>query len=109
MRRDTATILELSAEGATLDAAYRDSTLQRLRAVYLGEMGRATETFYFDTSLFLVVRGEVRYDTPLSGRGADSSTMRFDLRSDSTSSLVRDSLRAKARALLGHLASARKP
>jgi hypothetical protein len=109
LRHDTATVIELSAEGTTLDATYRDSTLQRLRAVYLGEMGRATETFYFDTSLFLVVRGEVRYDTPLSGNVADSSTQRFDLRADSTARSVRDSLLAEARTLLGHLRSARKP
>lgn len=110
LRHDTATVLEISTEGATLDASYRDSTLlQRLRAVYLGEMGRATETFYFDTSLFLVVRGEVRYDVPLSGHVADSSTTRFDLRSDATSPSVRDSLQVEASKLLGHLTSARKP
>lgn len=109
LRRDTATVLDLSAEGATVEAAYRDTTLRRLRAVYLGEAGRATETFYFDSSLMLVVRGEVRYDVPLSGRIADSTTKRFDLRSASTPQTVRDSLQHEAQALLGHLASARKP
>lgn len=108
LRRDTATVLELSAEGATLDAAYRDTSLQRLRAIYLGEMGRATETFYFDSTLFLVVRGEVRYDMPLSGRVADSSTKRIDLRVSTASTVVRDSLRNEVRLLLEHLAAARR-
>ncbi|MBC8088876.1 MAG: hypothetical protein H7Z40_16550 [Phycisphaerae bacterium] len=108
MRKDTAIVLELSTEGARLEAAYSDSTLRRLRAEYLGETGRATDTFYFDSVLFLVVRGSVSYDAPLSGHAADSTTTRFDLRSDSTPPSQRDSLRAAARTLLVHIASAQK-
>lgn len=108
LRRDTATVFGLSAEGASLEAAYRDTTLQRLRAVYFGETGRATETYYFDSVAFLLVRGQVRYDAPLSGRVAESTTTRFDLRANSMSQAVRDSLQAEARVLLGHLTAKRR-
>lgn len=103
MRRDTATVFGLSAEGARLEAAYADTALRRLRAEFLGETGRATETFYFDSGLFLVTRRDFRYDAPLSGRVLDSSVESFDVRAPATSPAVADSLRAAASELLAHL------
>ena len=103
MRHDTATVLGLSAEGATLDAAYDGTKLRRLRAEFLGETGRATETFYFDSAAFYVVRGEVRYDAPLSGRVADSTSRTLDLTRPGVLRSEVDSLNAAARELLRHL------
>jgi hypothetical protein len=103
MRRDTATVLGLSTEGARLEASYSGSALLRIRAEFLGESGRATETFYFDSTLFLVTRRIVRYDAPLSGRGADSTTQRYDLTRPETPRALVDSLRTAARELLAHL------
>ena len=105
MRRDTATVFGLSAEGASLEAAYEGTMLRRLRGEFLGEGGRATETFYFDTALFLVVRTELSYDAPSSGRGSDSVTLRFDLAAPETPAHLADSLRSEARALLAHLSA----
>jgi len=45
LRHDTATVFGLSAEGATVTASYEGTALRRLRAEYLGESGRATESF----------------------------------------------------------------
>jgi hypothetical protein len=100
MRRDTATVLSLSTEGATLEAAYDGAALRRLRAIYLGETGRATDTFYFDSTVFLVVHGEARYDAPLTGRVADSTVIRHDLTQPGAPKSEADSLSAVARALL---------
>jgi hypothetical protein len=74
-----------------------------LRAEFLGETGRATETFYFDGGLFFVTRREYRYDGPLSGRVLDSSVRSVDLTAPVTSLAVADSLRAAAGELLAHL------
>ncbi len=103
MRHDTATVLGLTAEGAWFDAAYDGTKLRRLRAELLGETGRATETFYFDSAAFYVVRGEVRYDAPLSGRVADSILRTYDLTRPGVLRSEVDSLNAVARELLRHL------
>jgi hypothetical protein len=103
MRRDTVTVQGLSTEGAGLEAAYSGSALRRLRAEFVGETGRAVETFYFDSALFLVRRTDFRYDAPHSGRIVDSTTSRYDLTSPSTPQTTVDSLRAAARDLLIHL------
>lgn len=103
LRRDTATVLGLSAEGASIEAAYEGTQLRRLSALYLGEMGRATDTFYFDSSAFFVLRREFRYDEPLSGRVADSSSYAYDLTRADISRAAVDSLQAVANMLLEHL------
>jgi hypothetical protein len=100
LRRDTATVLGLSAEGATLEAAYEGMHLRRLRAEYLGETGRAVDVFYFDSAAFFVVRKEYRYDAPLSGRVVDSMVLTFDLTRTGVPGAQADSLKAAARLLL---------
>jgi hypothetical protein len=105
MRRDTATVFDLSTEGATIDAAYRGDTLRRLHLEGLGETGRVDETFYFDPGLVLVLRIEAHYDAPLSGRVVDSTISRFDLSLPNTPRSLADSLEASARALLLALAA----
>lgn len=108
MRLDTASIKGRSTEGGQVEAAYRDSTLQRLRVDYYGETGRALELFYFDSALFLVKRVESRYDEPFSGRVISADTARYELRSTATAQTVRDSLSKEVRTLLEHLAAARR-
>ena len=103
MRRDTATVLGLSTEGAALEASYDGTVLLRLRAEFLGETGRAVETFYFDSALFLVTRRVVQYDAPLSGRGIDSTTQRYDLTAATTAPAIADSLRTVASELLARV------
>ena len=108
MRRDTATVLGLSAEGAWLEAAYQGPRLRRLYAEYLGETGRVEEIFYFDSAAFFVVRKEFRYDVPLSGRVVDSIVQRFDLTGRGVPSAQVDSLNASARELLQRIARPEK-
>ncbi len=75
--RDTALVSGPTAEGAFLEAHYQHDSLRRLRGSFLGGSGRATETYYFNPMLFLVVRADERYDAPLSGRVRDSSSDRI--------------------------------
>ncbi len=78
--RDTALVSgPPPAEGAFLEAHYQHDSLRRLRGSFPGELGRATETYYFNPTLFLVVRTDERYDAPLSGRVRDSRSDRIYL------------------------------
>jgi hypothetical protein len=92
LRHDTATVLGLSTEGATIDAAYDGPALRHLSAVYYGETGRVRDRFYLDTSVFYIIRTEARYDEPLSGRVVDSSVRHLDLRRADASAQQRDSV-----------------
>ena len=103
LRQDTATVLGLSAEGARITSSYAGDTLRRLRVELLGETGRATNTFYFDSTLVFVVKSKIRYDAPMSGRVADSSATRYDLTTPAMPVPVADSLRAEARDLLAKM------
>ena len=104
LRHDSATVLSLSTEGATIEADYAGTALRRLHADFLGETGRASETYYFADRLMLVIRRDYRYDAPLSGRVIDSTIRRFDLRDSAAAPAQAESLRAGARALLAALA-----
>ena len=58
-----------SAEGGTLRGYFDASQLQKIRAEFLGETGRATEEFYFaNGEPVFVYRVDEWYDRPLSGR-----------------------------------------
>jgi hypothetical protein len=103
LRTDTATIFDVSAEGGRLEASYAGDSLRRLRGEYLGEMGRSDETFYFDSTVFLVVARELQYDGPLSGKVVDSTIRRIDLTRPGTPPGLRDSVAAEARSLLARL------
>jgi hypothetical protein len=100
LRLDTATVLSLSTEGATLEAAYEGAKLRRLRASYLGETGRAIDTFYFDSAAFCAVLQSFRYDAPLSGRIADSTSDTTDYTLAVVPRARVDSLNAVAQRLL---------
>ena len=97
LRHDTATVFDRSTEGALLTASYEGQQLRRLRAEYMGEMGRSTESFYFDSALVLVMTRELRYDKPF-GKVSDSSIARLELAAMPVRR--RDSLRAEVDTLL---------
>ncbi|HYD52721.1 MAG TPA: hypothetical protein VEA99_08840 [Gemmatimonadaceae bacterium] len=103
LRHDTATMFGLSSEGAFVTASYAGDTLRRVRAELMGETGRVTERFYFDSALALVVRRAERYDGPLSGRVVESTVTRHDLRDGHMPRARRDSLAAEARALIARM------
>lgn len=104
LRLDSATVMGLSTEGATISASYRGRELRRLHASILGETGRTEETYYFDPELILVSRREFIYDAPLSGHIARSSASSIALYGDRSRGALRDSLEASARELLAALA-----
>lgn len=108
LRRDSGTVLELSTEGAVIDAAYRGTQLRRLAATFHGETGRAHETYYYDSTLFLVIRHDARYDASLSGHVQDSTITRYDLTGTAMPAARAESLSAAARALLDALAQRTK-
>ena len=108
LRRDSANVLEMSTEGTTIIADYRGRELRRLQATFLGESGRAEETYYFDPSLIQVNRRESVYDAPLSGQIEQSTARRYVFLEWKEPTHLRDSLMANARALLAALAQARQ-
>ena len=67
-----------STEGGELTAYFSDQALRKLAAKFYGETGQALEEYYFwDGRLFFVLRGESRYDKPLSGKVKSKSEERF--------------------------------
>jgi hypothetical protein len=100
-RQDTATRFGLSAEGASLTASYDGQQLRRLRAQYLGETGRSTESFYFDSALVSVLTRTERYDRPMSRRVVDSAVRRIDIATVAPG--TRDSLHMRVDTLLAYL------
>lgn len=64
-------LMDESTEGGRLTAYYFKGAPRKLVARYYGETGRATEEYYFwNNSLFFVLRAEERYRNPI---GVDSS------------------------------------
>ena len=96
MSIDSISIPEASAEGASVEALSDATGIRRLTASFFGEGGRAIETYYFDSSLVLVIRREYHYDRPLSGRVIDSLITRVDLQSYTIAPSKRDSLLSQA-------------
>src|SRR3954468_12279502 len=57
-----------SAEGGELTAWFKDRSVEKLSAKFLGETGKALEEYYFwDSELIFVFRVEWRYTKPMSG------------------------------------------
>lgn len=108
MRVDSISIPEASSEGASVEALSDAGRIRRLAATYFGEGGRATELYYFDSSLVLVVRREYRYDRPLTGRVVDSLVTRIDVRADPIAKSTRDSLLSQAAQLAARFARLRQ-
>jgi hypothetical protein len=59
---------EESTEGGELTAWFKDRSVEKLSAKFLGEMGKAVEEYYFwNSELIFVFRVESRYTEPFSG------------------------------------------
>ena len=59
---------EQSTEGGELTAYFKDRSVEKLRAMFLGEMGRVVEEYYFwNSELIFMFRVESRYTKPFSG------------------------------------------
>ena len=67
-----------SAEGGELTAYFRDRSVEKLSATFLGETGKAVEEYYFwNSELIFVHRVESRYTKPHSGVVKNKTEERF--------------------------------
>jgi hypothetical protein len=67
-----------SAEGGELVAYFKDRSVEKLQASFLGETGKATEEYYFwNSELIFVLRVESHYTKPMSGVVKDKTEQRF--------------------------------
>jgi hypothetical protein len=67
-----------SAEGGELLAYFKDRSVEKLRATFFGESGKALEEYFFwNTELIFVFRVESHYTKPMSGVVKIKSEERF--------------------------------
>jgi hypothetical protein len=67
-----------SAEGGELVAYFHGPSVMKMVATYFGESGKASEEFYFwSGKLIFVLRTDLRYDKPLSGKVVQKTENRF--------------------------------
>ena len=67
-----------SAEGGELVAYFHGPSIMKMVATFYGEMGRAMEEYYYwNGKLIFVLRQELRYDKPLSGKVVSKKENRF--------------------------------
>lgn len=67
-----------SAEGGELIAYFKDRSVEKLSATFLGESGKALEEYYFwNSELIFVLRVESRYTKPMSGVVQTKTEERF--------------------------------
>ena len=72
-----------SAEGGVLTAYFEGANIVKMLATYYGEMGRTNEEFYYrDGKLIFVLRTELNYNRPLSGKVVSRKVSRFYFRDD---------------------------
>jgi hypothetical protein len=72
-----------SAEGGVLTAYFDGQNIVKMLATYYGEMGRTNEEFYYrDGKLIFVLRTELNYDRPLSGKVIRTKMSRFYFNDD---------------------------
>jgi hypothetical protein len=72
-----------SAEGGVLTAYFDGQNIVKMFATYYGEMGRTNEEFYYrDGQLIFVLRTELNYNRPLSGKVVSRKLSRFYFRDD---------------------------
>jgi hypothetical protein len=69
-----------SAEGGELTAYFKDRSVEKLSATFLGETGKALEEYYFwNSELIFVFRVESHYTKPMSGVVQTKTEERFYL------------------------------
>jgi opacity protein-like surface antigen len=72
-----------SAEGGVLIAYFDGPNIVKMLATYYGEMGRTNEEFYYrDGTLIFVLRTELNYNRPLSGKVVSRKLSRFYFNED---------------------------
>lgn len=72
-----------SAEGGELVAWFHGPSIMKLTATFLGEMGRATEEYYFwNGKLIFVFRQDSNYSKPLSGKVVSKKENRYYFAND---------------------------
>jgi opacity protein-like surface antigen len=72
-----------SAEGGVLTAYFDGPNIVKILATYYGEMGRTNEEFYYrDSKLIFVLRTELNYKRPLSGKVVSTKLNRFYFHDD---------------------------
>ena len=72
-----------SAEGGVLTAYFDGQNIVKMLATYYGEMGRTNEEFYYrDGKLIFVLRTELNYNRPLSGKVVSRKVSRFYFHDD---------------------------
>jgi opacity protein-like surface antigen len=72
-----------SAEGGVLTAYFEGQNIVKMLATYYGEMGRTNEEFYYrDGKLICVLRTELNYSRPLSGKVIRTKLSRFYFKDD---------------------------
>lgn len=72
-----------SAEGGVLIAYFDGPNIVKMLATYYGEMGRTNEEFYYrDGKLIFVLRTELNYNRPLSGKVVSRKLSRFYFNDD---------------------------
>jgi hypothetical protein len=72
-----------SAEGGELIAYFKGPAIVKISATYFGEIGRATEEYYYvNEKLIFVYRKDSRYNRPLSGKIVSTAESRFYFKDD---------------------------
>ena len=72
-----------SAEGGVLTAYFEGPNIVKILATYYGEMGRTSEEFYYrDGRLIFVLRTQLNYNRPLSGKVVSTKLDRFYFNQD---------------------------
>src|SRR6185436_3364197 len=67
-----------SAEGGVLTTYFEGPNIVKILATYYGEMGRTNEEFYYrEGKLIFVLRTELNYNRPLSGKVVSRKVSRF--------------------------------
>ena len=72
-----------SAEGGVLTTYFEGPNIVKILATYYGEMGRTNEEFYYrDRKLVFVLRTQLNYNRPLSGKVVSTKLDRFYFNQD---------------------------
>lgn len=76
-------LLGFSAEGGELIAYFSGASIAKISATFYGEMGRATDEFYYaNDQLIFIFRKHAHYGEPLSGKVVRTTENRYYFKDD---------------------------
>ena len=76
-------LMGFSAEGGELTAYFQGPSIVKITATFYGEMGRATDEFYYsDDKLIFIFRRQANYTAPLSGKVVSTRENRYYFKDD---------------------------